>query len=101
MAKEQSHEHPVHPERVAAARASQLSSEHARRLRLLLSVRARMLTSLLAAKELCLGRRPLRRVGSALTTQRPKETLPDDLSCWIELMAPGRLVGLRHSCSAR
>jgi DNA-binding transcriptional ArsR family regulator len=54
------HQHPVDPERVAVARTGQLSAEQARQLGLLLSVvgdpiRARILTALLAAGELCVG----------------------------------------------
>jgi DNA-binding transcriptional ArsR family regulator len=54
------HEHPVDPVRVAAARAGQLSTDQARQLGMLLSVvgdpvRARILTALLAADELCVG----------------------------------------------
>jgi DNA-binding transcriptional ArsR family regulator len=60
LAEEQPHEHPVDPERVAAAQASQLSAEQARQLGMLLSVvgdpvRVRILTALLAAEELCVG----------------------------------------------
>jgi DNA-binding transcriptional ArsR family regulator len=54
------HKHPVDPERVAVARSGQLSAEQARQLGMLLSVvgdpiRARILTALLAAGELCVG----------------------------------------------
>jgi ArsR family transcriptional regulator, lead/cadmium/zinc/bismuth-responsive transcriptional repressor len=60
LAEGEPHEHPVDPERVAAAQAGQLSIEQARQLGLLLSVigdpiRARILTALLAADELCVG----------------------------------------------
>jgi DNA-binding transcriptional ArsR family regulator len=60
LAEEQSHEHPVDPERVAAARTGQLTGEQARQLGMLLGVlgdpiRMRILTALLAAKELCVG----------------------------------------------
>jgi ArsR family transcriptional regulator, lead/cadmium/zinc/bismuth-responsive transcriptional repressor len=57
---EQAHQHPVDPERVAAARSGQLSGEEARQLGRLLAalgdpVRMRILAALLAAKELCVG----------------------------------------------
>jgi DNA-binding transcriptional ArsR family regulator len=60
LAEEQLHEHPVDPERVAAARSVQLPGEQARQLGVLLGVlrdpiRMRILTALLAAKELCVG----------------------------------------------
>jgi DNA-binding transcriptional ArsR family regulator len=60
LAEEQPHDHPVDPERVAAARSGQLSGEEARQLGILLGVlgdpiRMRILTALLAAKELCVG----------------------------------------------
>ena len=54
------HEHPVSPERVAAARAGLLPAEDAGRLAGLLGmladpVRARILFALAAARELCVG----------------------------------------------
>ncbi len=60
MAEERPHQHPVDPERVAVARSGQLPSEQARQLGTLLGVlgdplRMRILTALLAAKELCVG----------------------------------------------
>jgi DNA-binding transcriptional ArsR family regulator len=50
----------VDPERVRAARAGQLTSDQAQQLRMLLTamgdpMRARILTALLAAEELCVG----------------------------------------------
>jgi ArsR family transcriptional regulator, lead/cadmium/zinc/bismuth-responsive transcriptional repressor len=60
LAEEQAHQHPVDPERVAAARSGQLPGEQARQLGTLLGVlgdpvRMRILTALLAARELCVG----------------------------------------------
>jgi DNA-binding transcriptional ArsR family regulator len=60
LAEEQPHDHPVDPERVAAAQSGQLSGEEARQLGMLLGVlgdpiRMRIMTALLAAKELCVG----------------------------------------------
>jgi DNA-binding transcriptional ArsR family regulator len=56
----ETHEHPVDPERVAAARSGQLPGEQARQLGMLLGVlgdpiRMRILTALVAAEELCVG----------------------------------------------
>lgn len=56
----QRHQHPVDPQRVGAARAGQLSARQAEQLAGLLAilgdpVRARILTALLAAEELCVG----------------------------------------------
>jgi ArsR family transcriptional regulator, lead/cadmium/zinc/bismuth-responsive transcriptional repressor len=60
LAEGQTHQHPVDPERVAAARSGQLSGEQVRQLGMLLGVlgdpiRIRILTALLAANELCVG----------------------------------------------
>ena len=60
MTEAEGHEHPVDPERVRAARAGQLTSSQAQQLRALLGVlgnpvRARILTALVAAEELCVG----------------------------------------------
>lgn len=54
------HPHPVHPEQVAAARASQLSTAEADEMASVLGligdpVRSRVLSALLAADELCVG----------------------------------------------
>jgi DNA-binding transcriptional ArsR family regulator len=54
------HDHPVHPERVAAARARLPSAAHAERITSLLGlladpVRARLLHALGVAEELCVG----------------------------------------------
>ena len=60
MSEGEPHGHPVDPERVRAARAGQLTSDQAQQLRMLLTamgdpMRARILTALLAAEELCVG----------------------------------------------
>ena len=60
MPREASHSHPVDPDRVAIARAQALSVEEAERLgelfRLLGDpVRARVVSALVAAEELCVG----------------------------------------------
>jgi DNA-binding transcriptional ArsR family regulator len=54
------HGHPVDPGRVQAARAGQLTSDHAQQLGTLLGVlgdpvRARILTALVTVEELCVG----------------------------------------------
>ena len=60
MADWTTHEHPVDPERVRAARAVQPTSDQARQLSALLGVlcdpvRTRILTALVAVEELCVG----------------------------------------------
>ena len=60
MAEWETHEHPVDPERVRAARVGQLTSDQAEQLRTLLAalgdpVRVRILTALVAVEELCVG----------------------------------------------
>ncbi len=60
MPGEAPHSHPVDPERVARARAHVLSSEEAERIGELFrllgdSVRARVLSALAAAEEMCVG----------------------------------------------
>jgi DNA-binding transcriptional ArsR family regulator len=56
----ETHEHPVDPERVRAARAGLLTGDQAQQLKTLLGVvgdpvRARILTALVAVDELCVG----------------------------------------------